>query len=103
MNRLFEKIKERWEVENLWQVIVILVIFSVTGMSALYVKKFVFGLLGFTSATPYWVRFVTWIVTVLPSYQVLFLFYGFILGQFDFVWRFERNTFEKIKSFWSKE
>lgn len=97
MNRLFEKLKKRWEVETLWQVVVILVIFSVTGITTLYVKKYLFGLMGVTEGTPFWIRSLAWLFTVLPSYQVLFLFYGLILGQFRFVWQFEKESFRKIK------
>lgn len=91
----------RWEVESYWQVILILVIFSVTGMTVLYLKKVVFDLLGFGPATPFWLKATTWLLTVLPSYQVLFLFYGFILGQFEFVWRFEKESFRKVKNLWT--
>jgi len=90
-------LKERWGVESLWQVVIILFIFSITGLSALYVRRFVFDFLGYTSETAFWLRAVTWLFTVVPSYQVLFLFFGLILGQFHFVWNFEKQTFKKIK------
>ena len=97
MNRWIEKIKERWGVSTLWQVALILFIFAITGMSSLFVKNYIFELLGINSDTPFWLRSIVWVGTVFPSYQLLFLFYGFILGQLDFVWRFEKNTFKKIK------
>ncbi|MDX1617850.1 MAG: DUF6787 family protein [Balneolaceae bacterium] len=97
VKQLFDKLMARWEVESVWQVVVILFIFSVTGITVLYVKRLIFELLGFGANTPYWLRAVTWLLTVLPSYQVLFLFYGLILGQFDFVWRFEKESFQKLK------
>lgn len=97
MTKLLEKLKERWGVETLWQVGLILVIFSITGYSALYVRRFVFDLFGFDASTPGWLRVITWLVTVVPSYQVLFLFYGFLLGQFDFVWEFEKKSLRRFK------
>lgn len=102
MSRMLDKLKERWGVETPWQVIVILVIFSITGMTALWVRRFVFNLLEFGPETPFWLRTLTWLFTVVPSYQLLFLFYGFILGQFDFVWRFEKKTFGRIKGLFSR-
>lgn len=102
MSEMYEKLKKRWGVENFWQVILILIIFSITGMTALYVKKIVFGLLEFDASTPFWIKAFTWFFTVLPSYQVLFLFYGFLFGQFDFVWRFEKKSLKRIKDLFGK-
>jgi hypothetical protein len=97
LKNILEKLKKRWEVDHFWQVALILFIFSITGLTALYVRKFVFQLLGFTGSTPFWEEALTWILVVFPSYQILFLFYGFLLGQFDFVWRFEKKSFLKVK------
>lgn len=102
MNRLIDKLKKRWEVESLWQVGVILVVFALTGMTTLYVNRWVFGLLGITGEDPFWVRTLFWLLIVLPAYQVLFLGYGFLLGQFRFVWRFEKESFRKIAGLFRK-
>lgn len=101
MRKLYEKLKERWGVESPWQVLVILFIFSITGMTALYVRKLFFALFGFDAQTPMWEKVVVWIVTVIPSYQILFLAYGFLLGQFEFVWEFEKNSVRRIKNLFS--
>lgn len=98
VGKLIEKMKKRWGVESLGGVLLILFIFSITGMSALYVRKFAFGWLGIGAETPLWVETVAWIAIVFPSYQLLFLFYGFILGQFEFVWQFEKKSLHRIKS-----
>lgn len=97
MNKFLEKLKEHWEVEYLWQVAVIFLIFSISGMSVLYVRKLAFQWLGFDKYTPIWEEAVTWILVVVPSYQILFLFFGFIFGQFEFALRFERKNLEFIK------
>ncbi len=97
LKKLFEKLKKRWGVEDFWQIVLILFIFSITGMTALYVRKFAFEWLGFDQQTPFWEEAVTWMVVVFPSYQIFFLLYGFILGQLDFVWRFEKKNFRRLK------
>lgn len=102
MKKLIEKLKERWKVETLWQIILILFIFSITGMTALYVRKFVFGWLGIDDHTPFMLKILAWLLTVFPSYQILFLLYGFILGQFDFVWRFEKKSLRRITGLFKK-
>jgi hypothetical protein len=97
MIKFYEKLKERWGADSIWQVLVIVVIFSITGSTALYVRRFVFQQIGFTSETPFWEQAIAWVLVVFPTYQILFLLYGFLLGQFEFVWRFEKKTISRIK------
>lgn len=102
MNQLIEKLKNRWEIDTIGQLLLILFIFSVTGMSALYVRKFAFDVLGITTQTSYLIKIICWLVIVLPSYQLLFLFYGLILGQFEFVWKFEKKSLGRITGLFKK-
>lgn len=101
MKKIYHKLKERWGLESPWQIVLVLIIFSISGMSVLYVRNAAFYLLGFDAQTPLWEEIITWIVVVVPSYQVLFMIYGTILGQFDFVWRFEKRNIRRIKSFFT--
>lgn len=92
---------QRWGVDSVWQVLLILFIFSITGFTTLYVKKMLFDLAGLTAQSPFWGKALLWVFAVLPAYQLLFLGYGFIFGQFDFVWRFEKKSLGRIKSLFS--
>lgn len=78
-------------VNSIWQVLVILLVFALTGFSSMYIKRPVFALLGIDADTPFWIRALVWSVTILPAYQVLLLMYGFLLGQFAFFWKFEKE------------
>lgn len=95
--KIYEKLKERWGVDSWGGIFLILFIFSITGMSSLYVRHFVFSWLGISAATPFWLEVLAWILIVMPAYQLLFLFYGFIFGQFDFVWNFEKKSLYRLK------
>jgi len=92
-----DKLMERWGVETWGGLLLILFIFSITGLTTLYVRKFFFEWLGLTAETPLWIELLAWILVVFPSYQILFLLYGFILGQFEFVWDFEKKSLNRIK------
>lgn len=98
MTKLFEKLKERWGLKNFWHVLLILFLFSITGITTLYVRKFFFGIFGITSETGTVVRVLAWLFVVFPSYQALFLIFGFLLGQFEFVWKFEKKSMGRIKN-----
>ncbi|HKL17857.1 MAG TPA: DUF6787 family protein [Halalkalibaculum sp.] len=98
MTKIFEKLKERWGLNSFWHVMLILFIFSITGMTTLYVRQFFFDLMGISTDTGTMVKVLAWLLVVFPSYQALFLMYGFVLGQFDFVWRFEKKSLARIKN-----
>lgn len=101
MNKLLNKLKQRWEVETFWHVLLILFIFAITGISSLYIRHYFYNQFGFNAQTALWKELLIWIVIVIPSYQILFLSYGFLLGQFDFVWRFEKKSLRRIKTLFS--
>lgn len=92
-----EKMKKRWGVESLGGLLLVLFIFSIAGMSTLYVRNFVFDWFGIGPATPVWLEVIAWALVVFPAYQLLFLFFGFITGQFQFVWNFEKKNLNRIK------
>lgn len=98
MKKIFEKLKERWELNSYRQVVLVLFIFSISGISVLFVRKAIFYRLGFTDTTPFWEEAAAWLLIVVPSYQLLFLSYGTLLGQFKFVWRFEKKSLQRIRN-----
>lgn len=102
MKKLIEKLKKRWELESTWEIAVVLFIFSISGRSVLFVRKWAFGWLGFGSQTPWWEIIVAWILIVVPAYQILLLFFGTILGQFNFAWNFVSNNVRRIKMVYDK-
>ncbi|SMO70075.1 DUF6787 family protein [Fodinibius sediminis] len=102
MNKLIEKLMKRWGVESYGGLLIILFIFSITGMTALYVRKYVFGLLGLNAETPLLLEILAWILIVFPAYQILFLLYGFLLGKFEFVWNFEKKSLHRIKRLFAR-
>ncbi|MGX5856105.1 DUF6787 family protein [Dyadobacter jiangsuensis] len=93
---MIEKLKERWNVRNGWDVLIILVVFACTGFSVLYVKRWLFELIGLTENSPAWLRWSVNILIILPLYQVILLAWGWIWGKFNFFWEFEKRMFSRI-------
>lgn len=99
MNKVMYFLKERWGLNTYWDVAVVFFIFAITGMSSVYVKKPVFDLLGLSwEGTPI-LYVLAYIFVFFPVYQILFLFYGFIFGQFEFVLRFEKKMLSRLLPF----
>ena len=93
---MIEKLKQRWNVRNGWDVFIILVVFACTGFSVLYVKRWLFELIGLTENSPAWLRWSVNILIILPLYQVILLAWGWIWGKFNFFWEFEKRMFSHI-------
>ncbi|MFY7787590.1 MAG: DUF6787 family protein [Thermoflexibacteraceae bacterium] len=95
------KLQARWGVSSIWQVLVILLVFALTGFSILYLKRLLLNLLDMTPETAWYYRWSVTIFIILPLYQVVLLFYGTLLGQFRFFWEFEKRMFSRM-AFWKK-
>lgn len=92
----FEKLKKRWQIQSNFQIVVILVVFAITGFSAVYAKELIFDWLGVDPEWPLWVRTIIWLITILPAYNVLLLFYGVVFGQGEFFWRFVKKSVGRL-------
>lgn len=88
---MFEKLKARWGLQSDRQVIVVFLVFSLAGMMILPVRKLVFHLLNFDGHTPFWLKTITWLLVVFPTYQLSLLFFGALLGEFRFFWEKEKK------------
>lgn len=91
-----EKLKIKWGLESIFQVIIILLVFSITGTTVVFLRKTLFGWLGFDENTDFWIKTVAYILFMLPAYQTLLLFYGSLFGQFEFFWNKEKKLFKAI-------
>ena len=92
-----QKLKERWGVTSNFQIVIIFVVFAITGSSAVKLAEPFTAFLGITSeTTPWWVYWPARIILVFPLYQVLLVFFGFIFGQFEFFWKFEKKMLTRM-------
>lgn len=85
-----ERMKEKWGLQSLFQVVIILIVFSATGMTVVFIRPLIFQLLGIENASG-WLKTVSYLLLVFPLYQALLLGYGFIFGQFHFFWEKEKK------------
>ncbi|MDX1902901.1 MAG: DUF6787 family protein [Thermonemataceae bacterium] len=100
---MLDKLQKRWGVNSFRQVLLILLVFACTGFSVLFIKKPLYAILGFDTQTPVWQKVLAWLVLILPIYNVLLLFYGFIFGQHRFFLLFVKKLFGRLFFFWRKK
>lgn len=89
-----DKLKNRWHVKSTFQVIIILIVFACTGFTVMFIKPVIMDLLFKDGKSPLF-SVLYWIL-ILPIYNLFLLFYGFIFGQFEFFWEFEKRFFGRI-------
>jgi hypothetical protein len=90
--------KQRWQIHSNIQLIVIIIVFAITGSTAAYLSKPILDFLGIVKGTiSNWIYYPLYIILIFPIYQVLLVFFGFIFGQFKFFWAFEKSMLRKMK------
>ena len=97
-----QKLQTRWKVNSAFQVIIILMVFALTGYTVLFISKPILNYLYDGQPIPIWAKAVYYIF-ILPFYNLFLLFYGFIFGQFHFFWNFEKRFFARIISIFNKQ
>lgn len=94
---ILKKLKERWGIETNWQIIVILIVFAITGSTASYIGKPILSFLNITtenfSSFGYW--FLR-IILLFVIYQFLLVFFGWLFGQHKFFWNFEKKMLSRL-------
>ena len=93
-----KKLKKKWAIESNWQLFVILLVFSVTGYSSLFIAKPILEFIGLTQeGTNPWIYRPLRLILIFPFYQILIVSYGWLFGQFEFFWNFEKKLLRRMK------
>ncbi len=97
-----KKLKERWGIDSNFQIIIIFIVFSITGSASLFVGKPILAFFelarenfqdDFFGAFQYYgLR----ILIIFPIYQILLVLIGFLFGQFKFFWNFEKKMLSRL-------
>lgn len=97
-----KKLKERWDISNNWQLLIIFVVFAITGSSSVYVAKPFLSWIGLDQGNfpeAWWGQIFYWLMRILiifPLYQFLLVVYGWLFGQFKFFWAFEKKMLGRM-------
>ena len=91
------RLQSKWELNSVAQVVIVLLVFSLTGSTVVFLRKALFAWVGFDEMTPWWIKTITYLVFVMPAYQVLLLAYGALFGQFQFFWNKEKKLLQRMR------
>ena len=85
---MWDKLKRHWKITNNFQVVLIFVVFAITGFSTLYVHRFINKLIGINDETSFLIKLLVFVLLILPIYTVLLYVWGVIFGQRAFFTKF---------------
>ncbi|TCK69201.1 hypothetical protein DFQ05_0721 [Winogradskyella wandonensis] len=94
---LFKKLENKWILDAKWEMIRVFIVFAITGSSSMFIGRPIIKLLGITkeNLNPilYWVLFI---IIGLIFYQILLVTFGWLFGQFQFFWNFEKKMLRRF-------
>lgn len=94
---IFKKLENKWVVKYRWEMIRIFIVFAITGSSSVLVGRPIIILLGIRKENLnvflYWFLFM---VISLIFYQILLVLIGWLFGQFQFFWDFEKKMLRRF-------
>ena len=92
-----KKLKKRWKIESSFQLVIVCMVFSVTGAIAVWIAKPILAFVGLDkSAVSPWIFWPIRILIIFPIYQVLIVIIGALFGQFQFFWAFEKKMLVRL-------
>ncbi|HLV93071.1 MAG TPA: DUF6787 family protein [Aequorivita sp.] len=91
-----KKLKERWELKSNWQLFVVFLVFAITGSSSAKLAGPVTDFFEITKEMGWYVYWPFRILIIFPVYQVLLVFFGWVFGEFDFFWGFEKKMLRSM-------
>lgn len=93
----FKKLEHKWIVKQKWEMIRIFIVFAITGSTSAFIGRPLLNILGINkdnlNAMLYWTLFI---IIGLLFYQLLLVLIGWLFGQFEFFWNFEKKMLKRL-------
>jgi hypothetical protein len=97
-----DKLKKRWGVNSNFQLVIIFIVFSITGSAAVFMARPILTWIGLERGNlpdvwwSVWLYYTLRILIIFPCYQILLVLFGFLFGQFKFFWNFEKKMLNRL-------
>lgn len=92
-----KKLIERWELKSNRQVFIVFLVFAITGSSAAKLAAPVTDFFKITNEMGWYIYWPFRILIIFPVYQVLLVFFGWVFGEFEFFWKFEKRMLRSMR------
>ena len=92
-----EKLKKLLKVNSYFQLIIVLIVFSITGSLALFLSDYLLEILDINKSNYDPIFFyLLRIFFIFPIYQLLLIIIGTLFGEFSYFWEFEKKFLRKL-------
>lgn len=85
-----EKLKKIFKVSSTYQLIVVFIVFGITGSLSLFLSDYILTILELKNM-------IISIFMVLITYQILLIIIGTIFGEFKYFWEMEKKILSRFK------
>jgi len=93
-----DRLKEKWGITSNFQLVIIFIVFGITGSTSAYITRPVLAIIGITKETMNpWLYWPLSLLLILPVYKVLLIIIGTIFGQHTFFWNFVKNMLVRMR------
>lgn len=89
------KFKAKWDIKTNKDFWLIMLAFSLAGLSIRFIRPIEFHILHMTDA-PIWQKILIYPFLLAPTYYAGLMVFGFLLGQFEFSKKFSWNSLTRI-------
>lgn len=94
---IFKKLEKKWDITYRWELISIFLVFACTGSSSLFISRPLIKFIGVTKENlnpfAYWILYI---IFAFIFYQILLVLIGWLFGQFQFFWSFEKKMLKRF-------
>ncbi|MBR9854701.1 MAG: prolipoprotein diacylglyceryl transferase [Algicola sp.] len=93
----FKKLENKWKVDYKWEMIAIFIVFAITGSLSGKLAGPLVHWLGLDSDNvPSIIYWTLRILLIFPIYQILLVLIGWLFGQYQFFWNFEKKMLKRM-------
>ena len=86
-----KKLKDRWGITSNFQIVIIFIVFGITGSVSAYISGPLTNIIIGESELHWLIKLLIRIIVLTPIYQVLLLFFGYIFFQYKFFYNFVKK------------
>lgn len=92
-----KKLKERWGITTIYQLLLIIVVFAINGSLSARISSYLMNGIGINNDNTHWIiYYLIFILLVLPIYPFLLIGFGYLFGQSKFFFPFGKRMLAKI-------
>ena len=99
---MLNKLKKRWAIESNFQLLIIFIVFGITGTLSVFIATPILDFFDFKKEnfenypSGYFIYYIIKFITIFPLYNLFLIAIATLFLQFKFFWNFQKRMFSKM-------